>query len=50
MTAWLLDGSQSFDQDEGLFEAGCTTCSPDTITAWNWDLTAPLTGFNDQVR
>lgn len=42
-----LDGSKSFDQDEGTYEAGCTTCPNDTITAWDWDLTPPLTGFND---
>ncbi len=38
-----LDGSGSFDQDEGQFETGCTTCPPDTITAWDWDLVSPLT-------
>jgi hypothetical protein len=38
-----LDGSKSFDQDEGQREAGCTTCPYDTITAWGWDLVAPLT-------
>ena len=38
-----LDGSKSFDQDEGQHEAGCTTCPDDTITAWDWDLVPPLT-------
>ena len=38
-----LDGSKSFDQDEGQHEAGCTTCPNDTITAWDWDLVPPLT-------
>ena len=45
----LLDGSASFDQDEGLFQAGCTTCPGDTITAWDWDLVPPLTGFTDKA-
>jgi hypothetical protein len=38
-----LDGSKSYDQDEGQHEAGCTTCPNDTITAWDWDLVPPLT-------
>jgi hypothetical protein len=38
-----LDGSKSFDQDAGLFETGCTNCPPDGITAYDWDLVAPLT-------
>lgn len=37
-----LDGSGSFDPDEGLHQDGCTTCAGDTITAWDWDLTSPL--------
>lgn len=44
----MLDGSKSFDQDQGQHEAGCNTCPNDTITAWDWDLTMPLTGFNDK--
>ena len=43
-----LDGSGSFDPNEGDHEAGCGTCPDDTITAWDWDLTAPLTGFDDE--
>ena len=43
-----LDGSGSFDPNEGQHEAGCGTCPNDTITAWDWDLTPPLTGFNDK--
>ncbi|MFZ5758238.1 MAG: hypothetical protein ACOY32_01245 [Thermodesulfobacteriota bacterium] len=43
-----LDGSASFDPNEGEYEAGCTDCDPDTITAWEWDLTPPLTGFDDE--
>ncbi len=39
----LLDGSASFDQDQGQHQEGCTTCPVDTITAWDWDLKAPLT-------
>ena len=42
-----LDGSGSFDPNEGESEAGCTTCPGDTITAWDWDFTPPLTGFDD---
>lgn len=44
----VLDGSKSFDQDQGQHEAGCTTCPNDTITAWDWDLRAPLTDFTDR--
>lgn len=43
-----LDGSGSFDPNEGDHEAGCSTCPDDTITAWDWDLTPPLTGFDDE--
>ncbi len=46
--ALTLDGSASFDPNEGVHEAGCATCPDDTITAWDWDLTPPLTGFNDE--
>jgi|GEM_PF-680666 len=34
----LLDGSNSYEPDEGEHEAGCDTCPDDTITAWDWDL------------
>jgi len=43
-----LDGSASYDPNEGTHEAGCDTCPDDTITAWNWDLTPPLTEFTDE--
>ncbi|MBU4261894.1 MAG: PKD domain-containing protein [Proteobacteria bacterium] len=43
-----LDGSASFDPNEGTHEAGCATCPDDTITDWGWDLTPPLTGFDDE--
>lgn len=43
-----LDGSASSDPNEGTHEAGCTTCPDDTITAWDWDLTPPLTGFDNK--
>jgi hypothetical protein len=43
-----LDGSGSFDPNEGEHESGCPTCPDDTITAWDWDLTPPLTGFDDE--
>ena len=32
-----LDGSDSFDPDQGLHQAGCAACPIDTITAWDWD-------------
>lgn len=44
----VLDGTGSFDPNDGDHEAGCSTCPDDTITAWDWDLTAPLTGFDDE--
>ena len=37
-----LDGSKSFDQDAGLHQTNCSTCPNDAITAWDWDLKAPL--------
>ena len=33
-----LDGSGSYDPNEGDHEDGCTICPDDTITAWDWDL------------
>jgi len=33
-----LDGSASFDPDEGQHQAGCAACPNDTITAYDWDL------------
>ena len=45
----VLDGSGSFDPNEGEAEDGCTTCPPDTIIAWDWDLSAPLTDFDDET-
>ena len=33
-----LDGSGSYDPNEGDHEDGCSTCPDDTITAWDWDL------------
>ena len=32
-----LDGSDSFDPDEGKRQAGCADCPVDTVTAWQWD-------------
>ncbi len=32
-----LDGSGSYDPNEGEHEAGCGSCPDDTITAWDWD-------------
>lgn len=33
-----LDGTSSYDPDEGEREVGCGTCPADTITAYEWDL------------
>ncbi|MBN2321810.1 MAG: hypothetical protein JXR49_22215 [Acidobacteria bacterium] len=43
-----LDGSASFDPNEGEHEAGCSSCPDDMITSWDWDLVPPLTDFTDQ--
>ena len=32
-----LDGSGSYDINEGDHEDGCSDCPDDTITAWDWD-------------
>jgi hypothetical protein len=32
-----LDGSASFDPDEGKKQTGCAACPVDTITAYEWD-------------
>jgi len=43
-----LDGSGSFDPNEGQFEPGHSPPPPpDTITAWDWDFFPPLTNFTD---
>lgn len=42
-----LDGSASFDQDQGQHQTGGNYPN-DTITAWDWDLKAPLTDFTDK--
>lgn len=33
-----LDGSESYDPNEGEHEEGCDDCPVDTLTAWDWDL------------
>ncbi|MBI4849844.1 MAG: hypothetical protein HY808_14940 [Nitrospirae bacterium] len=38
-----LDGSGSYDPNEGQKEAGCDTCPNDTITNYEWDTNDPLT-------
>ncbi|XCN75171.1 MAG: PKD domain-containing protein [Candidatus Electrothrix aestuarii] len=43
-----LDGSDSYDPDVGEHEGGCTTCSDDTVTAWNWDLTGAPFDYTDE--
>lgn len=44
----VLDGSDSYDPDEGEHEGGCTTCPDDTVTAWNWDLTGAPFDYADE--
>lgn len=45
----ILDGSASFDPNEGEKEAECPDCPPDRVTAWDWDLKGPqLTEFDDE--
>lgn len=43
----LLDGSRSIEPNEGDHQDGCNTCPDDTITAWDWDLEAPLNDFSN---
>jgi len=38
-----LNGSASFDQDQGQHQSGCDSCPGDAITAWDWDLVPPST-------
>ena len=42
-----LDGSGSYDSNEGEHEAGCDTCPDDTITAWDWDLNGAPWDYTD---
>lgn len=42
-----VDGSGSFDPNEGEHEAGNPGAPNDTITAWAWDFVPPLTDFSD---
>jgi len=42
-----VDGSGSFDPNEGEHEAGNPGAPDDTITAWDWDFVPPLTDFGD---
>jgi hypothetical protein len=44
----LLDGSDSYDPDEGEHEGGCSTCPDDTVTSWNWDLTGAPFDYADE--
>ncbi len=41
-----LDGSRSYDPDEGTHEAGCSSCPDDTLTAWAWDLNGAPWNFD----
>jgi hypothetical protein len=43
-----LDGSGSYDPDEGQHEAGCSGCPDDTITAWEWDLNGAPWDYTDE--
>jgi len=40
-----LDGSNSFDQDTGQHQAGCSSCPNDGITLYEWDL-VPAASFD----
>jgi Dockerin type I domain len=42
-----VDGSGSYDPNEGEHEAGNPGAPDDTITAWDWDFVPPLTDFSD---
>ncbi len=42
-----FDGSRSYDPDEGQAEGGCGSCPPDTLTAWEWDLTGAPYDYTD---
>jgi len=42
-----VDGSDSYDPDEGEHEAGCGACPDDAITAWDWDLTGAPFDYTD---
>lgn len=42
-----LDGSGSYDINEGDHEDGCSTCPDDTITAWDWDLLGAPYDYTD---
>nr|WP_321402686.1 hypothetical protein [uncultured Desulfobacter sp.] len=44
----VLDGSNSIEPNEGTHQAGCNSCADDTITAWEWDLEAPLNDFSNE--
>ena len=43
-----LDGSDSYDPDEGQHQSDCPTCPDDTITAWDWDLTGAPWDYTDE--
>ena len=42
-----LDGSASYDPDEGEHQAGCGACPNDTITSWKWDYYGAPWDFTD---
>ena len=43
-----LDGSGSYDPNEGEHEEGCSTCPDDMITARDWDLTGAPWDYADE--
>jgi hypothetical protein len=43
----ILDGSKSYDINQGETEAGCATCQPDSITAWEWDVNGAPWDYTD---
>ncbi|OEU78777.1 MAG: hypothetical protein BA873_01430 [Desulfobulbaceae bacterium C00003063] len=43
-----LDGSGSYDPNEGVHEDGCSICPNDTITAWDWDITGAPWDYTDE--
>jgi len=45
----VLDGSDSYDPDEGTHEAGCGTCPNDTITSYDWDLGGAPWDYGDKT-
>ncbi|MBI5374606.1 MAG: hypothetical protein HZA77_04165 [Candidatus Schekmanbacteria bacterium] len=45
----ILDGSDSYDPDEGQHEAGCPDCPDDTIISYEWDLLGAPWDFDNEI-